>query len=148
MSDNRGMAVFILSFKKSSPMILKLWHKSVCRIHLNTGSLHSLVFRGIGMIASSSTFRQPHPPPPIWGGLLGSVPSVACCSAWYGSTSLQQSPKGSCSLYVSGHNIRVKGNTKSSTSHHAPLPTLTSSSVHHSSHQCTALFYRITMSHK
>ena len=51
--------------------------------------------------ASSSTFC-PHS-----GGSLGSVPSVAFCMAWYGSTSLQQSSKGSCSLLVSGHNLRV-----------------------------------------
>ena len=47
------------------------------------------------MIASSSTFRG-------GGGYWGSVPYVA----WYASTSLQQSSKESCSLRVSGHNLR------------------------------------------
>ena len=43
---------------------------------------------------------------PIRGGSLGS--SFICwmlCTALYGSTSLQQSSKGSCSLLVSGHNL-------------------------------------------
>ena len=42
---------------------------------------------------------------PIRRGSLGSVLSVACCTAWYGSTSLQQSSSRSCSLLVSGYNI-------------------------------------------
>ena len=55
----------------------------------------------------------------VGGGVLGwmlvvvlftpirreSVPSVACCTAWYESTNLQQSSKGSCSLLVSGYNL-------------------------------------------
>ena len=51
------------------------------------------------MIASSSTFR-PH---------LGKVIRDLCrlLDAVYGSTSLQQSSKGSCSLLVSGHNLRA-----------------------------------------
>ena len=50
------------------------------------------------MIASSSTFR-PHP------GRV--IPSVACCTAWYESTSLQQSSKGCCSLLVFGYYPRA-----------------------------------------
>ena len=43
---------------------------------------------------------------PIWGGSLG-ICSVCwmLCTALYGSTSLQQSSKGSCSLLVSGYNL-------------------------------------------
>ena len=43
----------------------------------------------------------------IRGGSLGFFASVACCMAWYENTSLQQSSKGSCSLSVSGHNLRA-----------------------------------------
>ena len=45
---------------------------------------------------------------PIWGGSLG-ICSVCwmLCTALYGSTSLQQSSKGSCSLLVSGYNLRA-----------------------------------------
>ena len=45
---------------------------------------------------------------PIWGGSLGIC--FVCwmlCTALYGSTSLQQSSKGSCSLLVSGYNLRA-----------------------------------------
>ena len=49
------------------------------------------------MIASSDSLLFA----PIWGGSLGYVWSVACCTAWYGSTSLQQS------FNVSGHNLRA-----------------------------------------
>ena len=54
------------------------------------------------MIASSSTFR-PHPGRVIRDQfrLLDAV------TALYGSTSLQQSSKGSCSLLVSGYNLRA-----------------------------------------
>ena len=57
---------------------------------------------GTGMIASSSTFR-PHPGRVIRDlfRLLDAV--TALC----GSTSLQQSSKGSCSLLVSGYNLRA-----------------------------------------
>ena len=55
------------------------------------------------MIASSDSLHFA----PIWGGSLGSVWSVACCTAWYGSTSLQQSSNGSCSLHVSGNNLQA-----------------------------------------
>ena len=54
------------------------------------------------MIASSSTFR-PHP-----GRVIGDL--FRLLDAVYGivrSTSLQKSSKGSCSLLVSGHNLRV-----------------------------------------
>ena len=57
--------------------------------------------RGTGMIVSSILFA------PIWGGSLG-ICSVSCLL--YGmvrSTILQQSSKGSCSLLVSGHNLRA-----------------------------------------
>ena len=45
---------------------------------------------------------------PIWGGSLG-ICSVCwmLCMTLYGSTSLQQSSKGSCSLLVSGYNLRA-----------------------------------------
>ena len=45
---------------------------------------------------------------PNWGGSLG-ICSVCwmLCMALYGSTSLQQSSKGSCSLLVSCHNLRA-----------------------------------------
>ena len=44
----------------------------------------------------------------IWGGSLGFC-SVCwmLCTALYGSTSLQQSSKGSCILLVSGYNLRA-----------------------------------------
>ena len=54
------------------------------------------------MFASSSTFR-----PQPGRGSQGSAPSVVCFMAWYGSTGLQQSSKGSCSLHVSGPNLWV-----------------------------------------
>ena len=57
---------------------------------------------GTGMIASSSTFR-PHPERVI-RDLFRLLDAV---TALYGSTSLQQSSKGSCSLLVSGYNFRV-----------------------------------------
>ena len=57
--------------------------------------------RGTGMIASSSTFR-PHPGRVI-RDLFRLLDAV---TALYGSTSLQQSSKGSCSLLVSGYNLR------------------------------------------
>ena len=44
---------------------------------------------------------------PIWGASQGSVPSVACFTALYGSTSLQQSSEGSCNIHKSGHNLRA-----------------------------------------
>ena len=56
--------------------------------------------RGTGMIASSSTFR-PHPGRVI-RDLFRLLDAV---TALYGSTSLQQSSKGSCSLLVSGYNL-------------------------------------------
>ena len=34
-------------------------------------------------------------------GHYGSVSSITCCTAWYGSTSLQRLSKGNCSLHVS-----------------------------------------------
>ena len=58
--------------------------------------------RGTGMIASSSTFR-PHPGRVI-RDLFRLLDAV---TALYGSTSLQQSSKGSCSLLVSGYNLRA-----------------------------------------
>ena len=57
---------------------------------------------GTGMIASSSTFR-PHPGRVI-RDLFRLLDAV---TALYGSTSLQQSSKGSCSLLVSGYNLRA-----------------------------------------
>ena len=54
------------------------------------------------MIASSSTFR-PHPGRVI-RDLFRLLDAV---TALYGSTSLQQSSKGSCSLLVSGYNLRA-----------------------------------------
>ena len=62
----------------------------------------SLRLRGTGMIASSSTFR-PHPGRVI-RDLFRLLDAV---TALYGSTSLQQSSKGSCSLLVSGYNLRA-----------------------------------------
>ena len=57
---------------------------------------------GTGMIASSSTFR-PHSGRVI-RDLFRLLDAV---TALYGSTSLQQSSKGSCSLLVSGYNLRA-----------------------------------------
>ena len=54
------------------------------------------------MIASSSTFR-PHSGRVI-RDLFRLLDAV---TALYGSTSLQQSSKGSCSLLVSGYNLRA-----------------------------------------
>ena len=57
---------------------------------------------GTGMIASSSTFR-PHP-----GRVIRDLFCLLdAVTALYGSTSLQQSSKGSCSLLVSGYNLRA-----------------------------------------
>ena len=54
---------------------------------------------GAGMIASSSTFR-PHP-----GRVIRDLFSLLN-AILHGSTSLQQTSKGSCSLLVSSHNLR------------------------------------------
>ena len=62
----------------------------------------SLVVGGTGMIASSSTFC-PHSGRVI-RDLFRLLDAV---TALYGSTSLQQSSKGSCSLLVSGYNLRA-----------------------------------------
>ena len=64
------------------------------------GGLHNCW--GTGMIASSSTFR-PHSGRVI-RDLFRLLDAV---TALYGSTSLQQSSKGSCSLLVSGYNLRA-----------------------------------------
>ena len=106
---------------------------------------------GTGMIASSSTFS------PIRGGSLGiSVLSIACCMAWYRSTSLQQSSKGSCSRLVSGHNLQADCQWRTL----APPPWLLRSTMPYHPHPhiiiCTSFhlfkwlqrFYRITMSLK
>ena len=61
-----------------------------------------IFFWGTGMIASSSTFR-PHSGRVI-RDLFRLLDAV---TALYGSTSLQQSSKGSCSLLVSGYNLRA-----------------------------------------
>ena len=68
-----------------------------------TSSFHGTsISRGTGMIASSSTFR-PHP-----GRVLRDLFRLLdAVTALYGSTSLQQSSKGSCSLFVSGYNLRA-----------------------------------------
>ena len=58
--------------------------------------------RGTGMIASSSTFR-PHSRRVI-RDLFRLLDAV---TALFGSTSLQQSSKGSCSILVSGYNLRA-----------------------------------------
>ena len=55
------------------------------------------------MIASSSTFC-PHP-----GRVIRDLFCLLdAVTALYGSTSLQQSSKGSCSLLVSGYNLRAE----------------------------------------
>ena len=60
------------------------------------------ILRGTGMIASSSTFR------PHLGRVIRDLFRLLdAVTALYGSTSLQQSSKGSCSLLVSGYNLRV-----------------------------------------
>ena len=57
---------------------------------------------GTGMIASSSTFR------PHLGRVIRDLFRLLdAVTALYGSTSLQQSSKGSCSLLVSGYNLRA-----------------------------------------
>ena len=62
----------------------------------------SMILRGTGMIASSSTFC-PHP-----GRVIRDLFRLLdAFTALYGSTSLQQSSKGSCSLLVSGYNLRA-----------------------------------------
>ena len=54
------------------------------------------------MIASSSTFR------PYSGRVIRDLFRLLdAVTALYGSTSLQQSSKGSCSLLVSGYNLRA-----------------------------------------
>ena len=54
------------------------------------------------MIASSSTFR------PHQGRVIRDLFRLLdAVTALYGSTSLQQSSKGSCSLLVSGYNLRA-----------------------------------------
>ena len=72
----------------------------------HTEAIESLLIlrciRGTGMIASSSTFC-PHPGRVI-RDLFRLLDAVM---ALYGSTSLQQSSKGSCSLLVSGYNLRA-----------------------------------------
>ena len=73
--------------------------------HVMTSWLHEVMtswLRGTGMIASSSTFR-PHSGRVI-RDLFRLLDAV---TALYGSTSLQQSSKGSCSLLVSGYNLRA-----------------------------------------
>ena len=73
-----------------------------------TGLIHpvhkkgTMVFRGTGMIASSSTFR------PHTGRVIRDLFRLLdAVTALYGSTSLQQSSKGSCSLLVSGYNLQA-----------------------------------------
>ena len=67
-------------------------------VDMNEPSGPAVLFarRGTGMIASSSTFCL-HP------GRV--IRDLMLCTALYGSTSLHQSSKGSCSLLVSGHNL-------------------------------------------
>ena len=76
--------------------------KTKCGICKKSFSRTSDLKRGTGMIASSSTFR-PHPGRVI-RDLFRLLDAV---TALYGSTSLQQSSKGSCSLLVSGYNLRA-----------------------------------------
>ena len=76
-------------------------------LHLQLSSLPYFFFSysslwGTGMIASSSNFR-PHPGRVI-RDLFRLLDAV---TALYGSTSLQQSSKGSCSLLVSGYILRA-----------------------------------------
>ena len=83
-----------------------------CKSFCSSSGLESVPFQvfhylrrgggGTGMIASSSTFR-PHPGRVI-RDLFRLLDAV---TALYGSTSLQQSSKGSCSLLVSGYNLRA-----------------------------------------
>ena len=80
-------------------VILKLKMTAICS---TIKVLHHKISRGTGMIASSSTFR-PHPGRVI-RDLFRLLDAV---TALYGSTSLQQSSKGSCSLLVSGYNLRA-----------------------------------------
>ena len=92
-------AVLTLNFPKP-PADIKVGFE-LCPIQLYIP--HPLrCFRGTGMIASSSTFR-PHPGRVI-RDLFRLLDAV---TALYGSTSLQQSSKGSCSLLVSGYNLRA-----------------------------------------
>ena len=59
------------------------------------------MLRGTGMIASS-TFS------PRSGRVIRDLFRLLdAVKALYGSTSLQKSSKGSCSLFVSGYNLRV-----------------------------------------
>ena len=80
--------------------ILCYWSTTI--IDLLILSVRDRIKRGTGMIASSSTFR-PHPGKVI-RDLFRLLDAV---TALYGSTSLQQSSKGSCSLLVSGYNLRA-----------------------------------------
>ena len=57
------------------------------------------LYRGTGMIASSSIFC------PHLGRVIRDL--FRLLDVVYGSTSLQQSSKGSCSLLVSGYNLRA-----------------------------------------
>ena len=75
---------------------------------VSTSDMHQIVLKacrptgGTGMIASITTFR-PHP-----GRVIRDLFSLLdAVTALYGSTSLQQSSKGSCSLLVSGYNLQA-----------------------------------------
>ena len=76
-------------------------HQFSCRIN-DEASICTAELLAIGIIASSSTFR-PHPGRVI-RDLFRLLDAV---TALYGSTILQQSSKGSCSLLVSGYNLRA-----------------------------------------
>ena len=89
-------SVFIKSCSTSSATCTCIITSQAC--------LHLLTSRGVlGWLLVVVLFA------PIWGGSLG-ICSVCwmLCTALYGSTSLQQSSKGSCSLLVSGHNLRAE----------------------------------------
>ena len=81
-------------------IIIRIKSNVFC-IYVYNGRYYTLPW-GTGMIASSSTFR-PHSGRVI-RDLFRLLDAV---TALYGSTSLQQSSKGSCSLLVSGYSLRA-----------------------------------------
>ena len=94
---NRHLVHFKFSFKVSRPSdFCQMW-----RWNYRGFTMFATYDGVLGWLLAVVLFAQ------IRKGPLGSVPSIACCNAWCGSTSLQQSFKGSCSLHVAGHNLRA-----------------------------------------
>ena len=93
--------LYINEYEYSCCLACRCFYKPVLAQH-DQCCMCIFLNRGTGMIASSSTFR-PHSGRVI-RDLFRLLDAV---TALYGSTSLQQSSKGSCSLLVSGYNLRA-----------------------------------------